>query len=69
VDIEFNLMAIERQRQVDIGGIRLAMEAQRSRAREREAAERRGRALSALASFDDTVWARPEAPPRRPRPA
>ena len=67
VDIEFNLRAIERQRQVDIGGIRMAMEAQRSKKRERQ--PRRNRAFSALASFDDSIWSRPEAPARpRPRP-
>ena len=64
MDIEFNLKAIERQRQVDIGGIRMAMEAQRSKKQRREPS-RRGRTFSALASFDDAIWSRPEPPSRR----
>ena len=70
MDIEFNLLAIERQRQVDIGGIRMAMEAKRATQgrggeRDGESPARRPRPFSELASFSDAIWARPEAPARR----
>lgn len=71
MDIEFNLQAIERQRRVDIGGIRMAMEAKRAVSKLDRARTCAGpgaprtRAFSELASFSDAIWARPEAPARR----